>query len=107
MSLLDQFDAFGHGGVGGDAVEIAQLEDAHAEGDAHDVVELGLLAAGEEFDQVVQLRLMPQASKRDAFGESEIAGVARFAAEQVGGVSAAVDALEYSEGDLAGRRHFI
>ena len=76
MGLLDELDAFGHRGVGRDAVEIAQLEDAHAEGDADDVVELGLFAAGEEFDQVIQLRLISQAAQYDAFGQGEIARVA-------------------------------
>jgi len=51
------------------------------------------------------LRLIPQASKRDAFGQGKIARIARFAAEQIGGISAAVDALEYSEGYFAGRGH--
>ena len=105
MGALDQLDAFGHRGVRRDAIEIAQLKDAHAERDAHFVVELGLLAAGEDVDQVIQLRLISQAAKYDAFGQCEIARVARFAAEQVGGISAAVDALEYSEGYFAGRGH--
>ena len=105
MSLLDQVDAFGHRGVRGDPVQIAQLKDAHAQRNAHHVVELGLLAAGEEFDQVVQLRLIPQAAEHDAFGQSQITRIARFAAEQIGGIAAAVDALEYSEGNFTGRGH--
>ena len=50
VRLFHQLDAFGDRGVGGDAVEIAKLKDAHAERDADFVVELGLFAAGEEFD---------------------------------------------------------
>ena len=48
---------------------------------------------------------MPEASQRDAFGEREIPRISRFAAEQVAGISTAVNALEYSEGYLAGRGH--
>ena len=105
MSLLDQVDAFGHRGVRRDPVEITQLEDAHAERDAHDVVELELFSAGEALYEVIQLCLISQATQDHAFGEGEIARIARFTAEEVGGVSAAVDALEYSEGDFAGRGH--
>ena len=93
--------------MGRDAVEIAKLEDAHAEGDAHFVVELGLLAAGEMLYEVVQLGLISQAAQDDAFGQCEIARVTGFAAKEVGGISAAVDALEYSKGDFAGGGHFI
>jgi len=105
VGLLNQFDAVGDRGVGGDAVEIAQLEDAHAEGDAHFIIELGLLSTGEMLDEVIELGLISQAAEDDAFGEGEIARVARFAAKQVGGISAAVDALEHSESDFAGRGH--
>ena len=49
-ALLDQFDALGHRGVRGNAVEIAQLKDAHAERDADFFVEL-LFAAGNVLDQ--------------------------------------------------------
>ena len=48
---------------------------------------------------------MPEASQRDAFGEREIPRITFLPAEQVGGVSTAVDTLEYSEGDFAGRGH--
>ena len=50
---------------------------------------------------------MPEASQYDAFGQGKITRVSRFAAEQIGGISAAVDALEHSEGNFAGRGHFI
>ena len=42
---------------------------------AHHVVELELLASGEEFDEVVELGLISQAAEYDAFGQREIAGV--------------------------------
>jgi len=105
MSLLHQFDAVGHGCMRRDAVEIAQLKDAHLQRDAYFVVEFGLLAAGEVFDEVTQLCLISQAAKYDTFGEGEIPRIARFAAEQVGGISAAMDPLKYSKGDFAGGRH--
>ena len=66
---------------------------------------LGCLRPEKMLDQIIELRLIAQAAEDDAFGQGEIARVARFAAQQVGGISAAVDALEYSEGDLAGRGH--
>ena len=109
MSLFDQFNALGDCGVRRDPVQVAQLKDAHAERDADLVVELELLAAGEILYEVIELGLIPQAAQDDAFGQGEIARIMfvirRFAAEQVGGISAAVDALEYSEGDFAGGGH--
>ena len=91
--------------MGRNAVEIAQLKDAHAEGDPHFVVELGLLAAGEDFYQVIELRLITKAAEYDAFGQGQIALVARFAAQEIGGIAAAVDALKHTEGDLTSRGH--
>src|SRR5205085_6138356 len=105
LSALDQFDALGHRGVGRDTVEIAQLKDAHAEGDPYFVVKLGLLASREMLYEVIELGLIAQAAKGNAFGQGEISRIARFTAEQIGGISTAVDALEYSEGNLAGGRH--
>jgi hypothetical protein len=49
--------------------------------------------------------LISQASEDDAFGQGEIAQVTRFSAEQVGGITTAVDALKYTECDFTGRRH--
>ena len=105
MGELHQFDTFGDGSVRRDAVQIAQLKDAHAERDPDFFVELGLLTAGEDVDQVIQLRLISQAAEDDAFCQGEIALVAGLAAKQVGGISALMHALEHTEGDIAGRGH--
>ena len=107
VRLLDQFDALGDGGVRRDAVQIAQLEDAHAQGDADFVIELGLRAAGEEFDQEIELGLVAQAAEDKRFGERSVASVEGPALfpQQVGRIAAAVDALEYSEGNIAGGGH--
>jgi len=51
-----------------DAVEIAQLKDAHAEGDPYFVVELGLFSAGEMLYEVIELSLIAQAAEHYAFG---------------------------------------
>src|SRR5581483_11241445 len=91
--------------VRGNPVQIAKLKNAHAKRDANFLVELELFASREMLDQVVQLRLMPEASKRDAFGQREIARIALLAAQQIGGIAAAMDALEDSEGDFAGGGH--
>ena len=82
MGLLDQLDTFGDGGVWRNAVEITQLEDAHAEGNSDGVVELGLFAAGEMLYEVIELGLISQAAEDDAFGQGKIARVGRFAAKQ-------------------------
>ena len=59
---FDEFDGGGDGGVGGDAVEVAELEDAEAEGDADFGVELDG-AAGEVVDEEVELELVAEAAE--------------------------------------------
>ena len=77
MRVLDQFHTLGHGGVGGDAVEITQLEYAHAQGDADFDVELRLRTPREMSDQEIELALIAQASEDQSFGERGIAGIER------------------------------
>ena len=72
---LDEFDAFGDGGVRGDAFEIAQLVDAHAEGDADFGIEAR--SADVQGGQVIELRLVAQDAEDDFRGQAGIAGVER------------------------------
>ena len=78
---FDEFDGGGDGGVGGDAVEVAELENAEAEGDADFGVELDG-AAGEVVDEEVELELVAEAA------EDELVGQAGFLGAEGGGVVA-------------------
>ena len=60
MNALDQFDAFGYGGVGGNAIQVAQLVNPHPHGDADLIVQLGLRPAG----IALNFSLKPAISKR-------------------------------------------
>lgn len=97
---LHQLDAFADGGVRRDAIEIAQLVDAHAERDADFGLGGTWNAAG---DQVIELGLVAKASEDDFGGERGVARVELRGAleQQVGSVTAVMDFSEDIEGDLA------
>ncbi len=59
---FDEFDGGGDGGVGGDAVEVTELEDAEAKGDADFRIELDG-ATGEVVDEEVELELVAEAAE--------------------------------------------
>ena len=100
VRALHQFDAFADGGMRRDAIEITQLIDAHAESDA----DFGLgRARNAASDQIIELRLIAEASEDDFGGE---AGIARFELrralqKKVGCIAALLDFAENIEGDLA------
>jgi hypothetical protein len=54
--------------VGRNAVEVAQLENAQAQGDADFLVELRLRPAGKMIDQEIKLALISQAAEDESFG---------------------------------------
>lgn len=101
MRALDQFDTFGHGGVGGNAVEIAQLKNAQAESDAHFEIELRLRTSREMSDQEIELALITQASEDQSFRKSGIAGIERsgLLAQQIGSIAAGVNFEEDAKGN--------
>ena len=103
VRAFDQFHAFGHGGVGGNAVQIAQLENAHAQGDANFEIELRLRTPREMGDQEIELALITQASEDQSFGERGIAGIERggFLAQEIGGVAAGVNFNEDAKGNCS------
>jgi hypothetical protein len=104
--LFHQLDALPHGGVRGDAIHIAELVDADAEGAAHQRVELLRVALAEMSDQKVELRETPEGSEYDLGGKPGVAGVeaGRGGGEDLGRPSAALDAPEHIEGKPASRR---
>jgi len=100
VRALHQLDAFADGGMRRDAIEIAQLIDAHAESDA----DLGLGRAGNTAsDQIIELRLVAEASENDFRGEAGVARVElhRALQKKVGSIATLVDFAEDIEGDLA------
>ena len=103
---LDELDAIADDGVSGDAIEIAELEDSHAQGDAHGVVELLLGLAGKMADQKIDFALAAQASEDDGFGEGGIAFGERagFRAQQIGGIAAFANLLQNLKGYFPGGR---
>ena len=73
-----QLDAFHNGGVRRDTVQITELIDAHADGDADFEVEFRLGAAGKVAGQKIELRLITEHSHDDGFGESGVTRVESF-----------------------------
>ena len=73
--VFDQLYAFRHGGVSGNAFEIAQLKNAQAQRDTNFQIELGLRPPGEMVDQKIELALIPQAAEDQSLGQP---GVARI-----------------------------
>ena len=100
VRALHQLNAFADGGVRRDAIEIAQLVDAHAESDADLVVKRARCAQG---DQIIELGLVAEASEDNFGGERGVARVEMRAAlqQKVRSVTAVVDFLENIESDLA------
>jgi nucleoside-diphosphate-sugar epimerase len=97
---LHQFDAFADGGVRRDAIEVAQLVDAHTECDA----DFGLgRSRNTASDQVIELGLIAEASEDYFGGERGVARIEMRGAlqQKVRSVAAVVDFLENLEGDLA------
>ncbi len=100
MNALHQLHAFAYGGVRRDAIEIAELINAHAQSDLDFGVGRARDAAS---DQIIELGLIAEASKDDLRGE---AGIARIELggtleQQVGSIATLVDFAENVEGDLA------
>lgn len=100
MRALHQFDAFADGSVWGNAIEIAELIDAHAKGDADFDVGRTRNTAG---DQIIELRLIAEASEDNLGREACVARVELGGAleEQVGCIAALVDLAKHVESDLA------
>ena len=72
VSALHQFDAFTDGGMRRDAIEIAELINAHAKSDADFRIGRARNAAS---DQIIELGLIAEASEDDLGGEPGIARV--------------------------------
>ena len=68
VSALYQLDAFAHRGMGWNAVQIAELIDAHAQRDEHFGIGRTRNAAS---DQIIELGLITEASKND-FGREAV-----------------------------------
>ena len=100
MRALHQFNAFAHGSVRRDAIEIAQLVNAHAESDADFGLGRTRNAAG---DQIIELRLEAEASENDFRGEAGVARVElrRTLQKKIGSIATLVDFAENIEGYLA------
>lgn len=100
---FDEFDAFGDGGVGRDAVEEAELEGAHAEGAEDGGVDGVAVAGGGLGDEVVELGEAAEDAEDDLGGEAGVAGVEAGGAfvEQGAGLAAALNRAEDFEGDAA------
>ena len=93
MGSLDQFHAFLDRRVRRDSIQIADLVDAHAQGDADFRIQLALGASGIMSDQEVELRLIAEAAEYDRLGERGVSGGERDgrAAQSVGRVGTAVN----------------
>jgi len=83
-----------------DAIEITELINAHAQGDADFDIGRARDAAG---DQIIELRLIAEASEDDLSGEAGIARIERGGTlqQKIGSIAALVDFAENIEGDLA------
>ena len=83
-----------------DAIEIAQLINAHAQSDA----DFGLGRAGNAAsDQIIELGLIAEASENDFRSEAGVARVemCRTLQKKVGSIATLVDFAEDVEGNLA------
>ena len=100
VRALHQFDAFADGGMRRDAIEIAQLVDAHAQSDA----DFGLRRARDTAsDQIVELGLVAEASEDDFRGEAGVARIElrRALQKKIGSIAPLLDFAEDVESDLA------
>jgi hypothetical protein len=100
VGSLHQLDALADRGMRRDSIQIAQLIDAHAQGDTNFGLWRARNASG---DQVIELGLMAQASEDDLSGKTRIARVERNGAleQKIRGIATLVDFAENIEGDLA------
>ena len=73
--FLHQVDAIGDSGVRWNAVEKAQLKNAHTKGDAHFGIEFRVRAPGKLRDQEIELGPITQYAEDDFRGKPGIAGV--------------------------------
>ena len=100
MSALHQLDAFADGGMRRDAIEIAELINAHAESDADFRIGRTRHAPG---DQIIQLGLIAEASEDNLGGKPGVARVELDGTlqQEVGSIAALLHFAENIEGDLA------
>ena len=100
VNALHQLHAFTDGGMRRNAIEIAELINAHAKSDLDFRIGRARDAAS---DQIIELGLIAEASKDDLGGEAGIARVELGGAleQEVGGIAALLDFAENIEGDLA------
>src|SRR4029079_10662526 len=100
---FDQLDAFCDGGMGRNAVKIAQLKDDQTKGNADFQVELRLRTAGEMGDQKIELALVPETAEYQGLGQSGIAGFQRdgLTAQQVRSIAPGVDFGQDAKGDFS------
>lgn len=100
MRALHQLHALADGGVWRNAIQIAKLINAHAQGDLN----FGLGRTRDAArDQIIKLRLEAEASEDDFRSEAGIARIELGGAleQQVGSIAALVDFTENIEGGLA------
>jgi hypothetical protein len=107
LFAFDEFDGVVDGGVGRNALEIAELKNSRAEGEQDGDVQSCRLAAGVEQDQVIQLRLVPQTTVNERGGETGIAGCEIVAAVEqgIGCIGALGDCGQNIQGGAASRRN--
>ena len=88
MRALHQLDAVLDGGVRRNALQIADLVEAHAQGDAHGEIELAR-PAGMMLDQEIELGTVAQHAEDDLRGQTGIARVERrgVGQQQVRGIA--------------------
>ena len=100
---FDEIDGIGDGGVGRHALQVAELVNGHAEGDADFGIEL-LAAAGIVLDQVIELGAEAEDAEDDFGGEGSVAGIERggVSEQEVRGPGTGFDAAEDVEGEDAG-----
>ena len=115
MGALHQFDAVLDGGVRRNALQIADLIEPHAQGDAHREIELAR-AAGMVLDQEIELGAIAQYAEDDLRGQPGVARVERSGVghQEVRGIASRFHFEENVEGEDAGggdlhsgfKRHF-
>ena len=74
MRALDEVDRVGDSGMGRNPLQVAELINSHAEGDADLDIEL-LAAAGIVLDEEIELRAISQCAEDDLGGEPGVARV--------------------------------
>lgn len=100
MRALHQLHALAHRGMRRNTIQIAKLINAHAQSDLN----FGLGRARDAAsDQIIELRLVAEASEDDLRSEAGIARIELGGAleQQVGSIAAEVNFAEHIEGGLA------